>query len=112
MIHYDNQQLDYYDLRAMIERELNSALAGDLAKGFIKGLAEALARGYSQDFAIEFAQEFAEGFAEGFDISKAKSKAREEAAIATTKRMLADGIDPEKVKKYTDLTDSQLAGLL
>lgn len=108
MIHYDNQQLDYYDLRAMIERELNSALAGDLAKGFIKGLAEALARGYSQDFAIEFAQEFAEGF----DINKAKSKAREEAAIATAKRMLADGIDPEKVKKYTDLTDSQLAGLL
>ena len=46
MIHYDNQQLDYYTLRAIIESELNSALTGDLAKEFTKGLAAALARGY------------------------------------------------------------------
>lgn len=97
MIHYDNQQLDYYDLRAIIERELNSALAGDLAKEFTKGLAAALARGYSQGFAIEFAQEFAQGMRKN--------------ALATAKLMLADGMDTEKIKKYTDLTDSQLAEL-
>lgn len=97
MIHYDNQQLDYYDLRAIIERELNSALAGDLAKEFTKGLAAALARGYSQGFAIEFAQEFAQGMRKN--------------ALATAKLMLAYGMDTEKIKKYTDLTDSQLAEL-
>lgn len=97
MIHDNNQQLDYYDLRAIIERELNSALAGDLAKEFTKGLAAALARGYSQGFAIEFAQEFAQGMRKN--------------ALATAKLMLADGMDPEQVKKYTDLTDHDLAGL-
>ncbi len=103
MIHDNNQQLDYYTLRKIIESELESALAGALAKEFTKGLAAALARGYSQ----EFAQEFAEGIA----IGKARGKVKIENTIATAKRMLADGMDPEQVKKYTDLTDHDLAGL-
>ena len=97
MIHYDNQQLDYYDLRAMIERELNSALAGDLAKEFTKGLAAALARGYSEGFAIEFAQEFAQGM--------------HNQALAIAQRMIAAGYDRELIKEITKLTDSQLAEL-
>ena len=52
MIHYDNQQLDYYDLQGMRKN-----------------------------------------------------------ALATAKLMLADSMDTEKIKKYTDLTDSQLAEL-
>ena len=99
MIHDDNQQLDYYTLRAIIESELNSALTGDLAKEFTKGLAEALARGYSQRFAIEFAQEFAQGMREGIAIGEARSKARNiENSLAIAQRMIAAGYDRETIR--------------
>ena len=97
MSHDNNEQQDVRALSAIIESELNSALAGDLAKEFTKGLAAALARGYSEGFAIEFAKEFAQGMRKN--------------ALATAKLMLADGMDTEKIKKYTDLTNSQLAEL-
>ena len=99
MIHDNNQQLDYYTLRKIIESELESALAGALAKEFTKGLAAALARGYSQRFAIEFAQEFAQGMREGIAIGEARSKARNiENSLAIAQRMIAAGYDRETIR--------------
>ena len=61
---------------------------------------------YEMDMATIKADGIAEGRAEG------RSEGKIEALLATAKEMLAGGLNVEQVKKFTKLTDKELAKLL
>ena len=61
---------------------------------------------YEMDMATIKADGIAEGRAEG------RSEGKIEALLATAKEMLAGGLNVEQVKKFTKLTDKELANLL
>ena len=61
---------------------------------------------YEMDMATIRADGIAEGRAEG------EAKGKLDALLATAKEMLAGGLNIEQVKKFTKLTDKELAKLL
>ena len=61
---------------------------------------------YEMDMATIKADGIEEGRAEG------RSEGKLEALLATAKEMLAGGLNVEQVKKFTKLTDKELANLL
>lgn len=61
---------------------------------------------YEMDMATIKADGIAEGRAEG------RSEGKLEALLATAKEMFAGGLNVEQVKKFTKLTDKELANLL
>ena len=65
---------------------------------------------YEMDMATIKADGIAEGRAEGR--SEGRSEGKLEALLATAKEMLAGGLNVEQVKKFTKLTDKELANLL
>ena len=65
---------------------------------------------YEMDMATIRADGIAEGRAEGRAEGEAKGKL--DALLATAKEMLAGGLNIEQVKKFTKLTDKELAKLL
>ena len=65
------------------------------------------------DLRVKVQQSYNEGFEEGFKIGLAKSRAKglAEGRAETARAMLADGVDPVRITKYTGLSAEELEAL-
>jgi predicted transposase/invertase (TIGR01784 family) len=95
-----------YELAGAKRRALAEGLEQGLAEGLERGLAEGLEKGLEKGLAEGLEKGRAEGHAEG------RAEGRLEGKLSMARSMLADGLPPEAVAKYSGLSVEEIASLL
>ena len=98
-----------YRMRERAETDYRNAFKYATAKGMAQGRAEGEAKGRAEGEAKGRAEGEAKGRAEGEAKGRAEGEAKGRAD--TARRMLAHGLSPEQIAKYTDLSLDEIKTL-
>lgn len=98
---WSEEELNTYDRETKRERDAEAILSQQR----IEGLAEGLEKGKAEGLAVGMEKGKAEGLAEGM------LQGKKRALLAVAKQMLEQGIEPEKVMQFTDLSEEEIGSI-
>lgn len=109
MEEYEGSLMDYWDWCSVFEtakdKSFTQGMAEGMEKGIEKGMAKGMAEGLEKGMAKGMAKGIEKGMAEGLEkgMAEGEKKGERNKALSIAREMLADGMRPEHVARYTNL---------